>query len=181
MSINDIIPIGISLIALLVSIITALRLYDRSQRSNAKDVFVYPLIKESGDIESDDHIVCVRNSSQLYPILDIKVYYLGSTKESLKVPILWGDFQQLLPGEEIQLPWRLGGTAQAPITNAHLKGFIDVLTGEYSIYRIACVYSTSSKRRWVKTYDNEFYLFNSPFSYFRGIPKLIRKSRTRSD
>jgi hypothetical protein len=169
----EVIPTGISIIALLFSIVSVLKVYERSQRSNAKEVFVYPdLTKRESRAK-----VCVCNRSKSYAMLDIRVYYLGCSIDPVQAPVLWGTAQQVLPQKKITMDWPVSRDCHYPLTDTYQKRLADNMAGEYINYHIVCLYSTSSKKRWLKTYDGEFYRYNSVFSSLRKWSGIIKKHK----
>jgi hypothetical protein len=65
-----------------------------------------------------------------------------------------------------------------PVTDSYTKNIMDNLAGEYVNYRLICLFNTSSRKRWLKTYDGSFCDYNSVISRFRKIPRLIKKFET---
>jgi hypothetical protein len=179
MNIYYVISLAIGFSAISISIISALKIYDRSQYSNARDIFVYPVFPAQDKTSKDIPKACVRNCSDIYPIFDIEIYYLGCSLDPVQPPLLWGTAQQILPREKLEMNWSCPHNGTPPLTDIHVKGIADSLAGKYINYHIVCLYNTSSKRRWLKTYDGEFYRYNSLLGKHKKWAKLIKSYRMR--
>ena len=167
----SVISIVISIFALGVSVVSALHLYDNSQRNQAKRMYLS--IAYEGSSEAG---LKIHNCSTFMPIYNVRVYWLGTSVDDGKQnPEYIGSCEQILPGGTVKVPLALNSTTSYSLPDEYTKRIANSLADGYLFCNYAFSFNISQDKRWLVTTGGLRYRLSDVIHPISNIVRSIKK------